>query len=150
MCSSDLGDGFGDLSAEREACAAPAGTVTDATDCDDTDPAVHPGAVEVCGGGDEDCDGSVDEDDAADATLWYADADADTYGDPAVSSAACAAPEGAVADSSDCDDRDSWAHPGGTEVCGGGDEDCDGVVDEADAADATIWYGDGEIGRAHV
>jgi hypothetical protein len=37
--------------------------------------------------------------------------------------------DGACADQ-DCDDGDPAALPGGAEVCGGGDEDCDGEVDE--------------------
>jgi hypothetical protein len=37
---------------------APAGTVVDATDCDDGDGMIYPGANEPCSGGDMDCDGS--------------------------------------------------------------------------------------------
>jgi hypothetical protein len=32
-----------------------------ADDCDDSDPAVHPGAAEACNGVDDDCDGATDE-----------------------------------------------------------------------------------------
>ena len=35
---------------------------------------------------------------------------------------------------SDCDDSDINVFPGGTEVCGGDDEDCDGLVDDEDDA----------------
>jgi hypothetical protein len=52
------GDGYGDAAAPVDACAAPAGTVADASDCDDDESAQHPGATEVCDDGlDDDCDG---------------------------------------------------------------------------------------------
>ncbi|MCB9743492.1 MAG: putative metal-binding motif-containing protein, partial [Alphaproteobacteria bacterium] len=71
-------------------------------DCDDADPTVFPGATELCGGVDEDCDGQVDED-AADAATWYGDGDGDGYGDDRVQSLACEAPEGYVAEAGDCE-----------------------------------------------
>jgi len=72
------GDGFGDATAEVQACEAPAGFTDDANDCDDGDAAIHPGAVEDCGSGqDEDCEPLTPDDcgyrlvdlDSADATL---------------------------------------------------------------------------------
>lgn len=51
------GDGFGDPATSRVACAA-AGWVGDATDCDDFESGVFPGAAERSGDGvDQDCDG---------------------------------------------------------------------------------------------
>ena len=53
------GDGFGDAEDGTRACQAPAGSVADATDCDDTNGAVNPSATEVCdNGADDDCDQS--------------------------------------------------------------------------------------------
>ncbi len=40
-------------------------------------------------------------------TTWYADADGDGYGNAAMSVEACEAPEGYVADATDCDDTDA-------------------------------------------
>ena len=50
-------------------------------DCDDSNPDIHPDAVEYCNGEDDDCDADVDEDSAVDASIWFADDDADGYGD---------------------------------------------------------------------
>lgn len=59
------GDGFGDTDGGVQACAAPAGSVADNTDCDDTDAAVRPGGTEVpCNDVDEDCIGGPDLGDA--------------------------------------------------------------------------------------
>ncbi|MBN1335204.1 MAG: putative metal-binding motif-containing protein, partial [Deltaproteobacteria bacterium] len=101
------------------------------TDCDDGDGGVHPGATERCDGDDDDCDGTTDEDDATDAATWYADADGDGYGDPAVTHVSCEAPPGYVAPGTDCDDADPGVHPDAMETCDDEDDDCDGTVDEA-------------------
>jgi len=71
-------------------------------DCDDGDASVHPGATETCDNQDEDCDGLVDEG----SNLYFADSDADGFGDALVSvSLVCTAPpSGFVSNSDDCDD----------------------------------------------
>ncbi|MFN7143754.1 MAG: MopE-related protein [Myxococcota bacterium] len=113
-----------------------------AVDCDDADPAVYPGADERCDGVDNDCDDTVDEDDATDAPLWYADIDADGVGDVTNSTAACAQPATHVSTSGDCDDGDAANFPGNVEVCDGADNDCDLLSDEDDAADTLPFYAD--------
>ena len=140
------GDGYGDEAVSETTCDQPSGWVDDTTDCDDGDAAVNPGADELCSteGVDDDCDGEVDEDDAAGALTWYADADGDSYGDAASTSTACEEPAGHVADSSDCDDDDDDIHPAASERCNGEDDDCDGTVDEDDAVDAETWYADAD------
>jgi len=42
-------------------CGPVAGKVTNATDCNDANPTVKPGAPEVCNGVDDNCVGGVDE-----------------------------------------------------------------------------------------
>lgn len=55
------GDGFGAVAPTAEACSAPMGFVSNSSDCLDTNPAVHPGATEVCDGVDNDCNGTTDD-----------------------------------------------------------------------------------------
>ena len=84
------GDGHGSTTA-REACAQPEGYVESSDDCNDGSPRSFPGNPESCDLLDNDCNGQVDEGLTSD---WYADADGDGYGSPALSQAACVAPSG--------------------------------------------------------
>jgi hypothetical protein len=136
------GDGRGRTTVAFSACDAPDPWVAVGDDCDDTDAAVYPGAVESCNGVDDDCEGTVDGADAVDATRWYADLDRDTFGDAANTQLACTQPAGFVRSKSDCNDRDPAVRPGATEVCDGVDNDCDPTTDEDDSPTASTWYAD--------
>ena len=135
-------DSYGDASVSQPACDQPAGYVADSSDCDDARFETNPGATEFCNGYDDNCDGTIDEDGAADVATWYADADSDSYGDPAVSDLACDQPAGFVSDDTDCDDTVATTNPGGIEVCNSVDDDCNGTVDDDYATDASTWYAD--------
>lgn len=125
------------------------GVSVEAGDCDDSNPAMHPGAIEICDGVDNNCDGSID-DDATDQSTFYRDRDGDGFGDAATSLTACEAPSGFIDDSTDCDDSNSLIHPAAVEVCDelNRDEDCDGAADDddssADWSSMTPFYPDAD------
>jgi len=96
-------------------------------DCNDNNPAVHPGATEVCNSIDDNCDTQIDE---GVKTTFYADADNDTYGNPAITASACTAPGGFVANNTDCNDSNASIKPGATETCNNIDDNCNTQIDE--------------------
>ncbi len=138
------GDGYGDPALSERACTDEPGLVDDATDCDDADPALHPGAGETCDavGVDEDCDGLVDDADPdvdpAGFGTFYADGDGDGHAGTTAAVRACAAPAGYASSADDCDDGDAASYPGAAETPADGvDQDCDG-------ADTCTWYADAD------
>jgi hypothetical protein len=136
------GDGHGDASAAAPACDQPAGFSASDDDCNDLDATVYPSAPELCDELDNDCDGSVDNG-ASDASMWYADNDADGYGDASMTEASCEQPVGYVSDDTDCDDTSVSTYPGADETCDGLDQDCDGTADN-DPTDGVTLYADAD------
>ncbi len=117
-------DHFGDKNVTTTACNAPAGYVSDQTDCDDDCPTCNPliPTDTTCDGKDDDCNGVADQ--AATVATYYRDCDGDTLAASTLDSvSSCAAPAAsggcawttkipAAADSTDCNDGNAEVHPG--------------------------------------
>lgn len=118
-------DGYG---AEEELfCDPPTGYLLQGGDCRDDDPAVNPGAVELCSFVDENCDG-----DAMAPPTFYLDVDGDGYGEASeILVDTCTQPDGYAAEPDDCAPTDPAVHPGAVELPDNGiDDNCNGMIDE--------------------
>ena len=155
-CDGDLVDGFSDTDGDAEPDCTDLDDdgdgSPDADDCEPLDPAIHPGATELCDEVDSDCDlDLVDEfaDSDGDGTPDCVDDEDDIDGD-------------GYASDVDCDDTDASVYPGATEVpddavdqdCSGhdtvscwadGDSDDFGAGEVELAADGSC--GDGQVGN---
>lgn len=119
------GDGYGNPLDLIEAASPPPGYVVNNTDCDDTNVSVHPGAVEIIDGVDNNCDGRVD--DGLASAIYFLDNDGDGYGNPQDFIVAAAPPPGYVSIPGDCNDADNTVHPGAVEILDDIDHNCNGA-----------------------
>ena len=91
----------------RLGCGKVSGYASLGGDCDDADPAIHPGATEVCNGKDDNCNGSVDERVRPQCGVGW-----------------CAR------ESPTCKTADCVPGPPAVETCNLLDDDCNGEVDD--------------------
>ena len=120
-------DTYGNAAVTTVAASAPAGYVTDNTDCNDSNAAIHPGASDAtCDGIDENCNSQTDE--------GY-------VGTPTNCGVGACAATGITSCSGGSVHDNCTAGTPSTEICGNNvDDNCNGATDES----CITWYRDSD------
>jgi len=108
MWPDDDGDGYyaSRTTPPEIGCDGLAGFAVLGGDCDDSDATLNPGAMEICNGKDDDCDGDIDDRVRPQCGVGWC-----------------------RRNSSTCDPADCEPGPPNVEICNSFDDDCDGVID---------------------
>ncbi len=114
-CTDNDNDGYGYPASDS--CTYPE------EDCDDTNPAINPGAQEVCNGVDDNCEGNTDEGFDDDYCVYVCQADGHTWLGPGGTDYSCCGDDAG---------EDSPYEVTETSCADGQDNDCDGLTDSAD------------------
>ena len=137
-------DGFGLSNDSRCLCQSDGFyTALVGDDCDDGNSDNSPVGLEVCDGEDNNCDGSIDEEDAGGCETFYQDADGDSFGAGAFSKCLCGKSGNySTQNAADCNDDSFAVNPNASEECDDIDNNCNGQTDEEGAKACEQWYKD--------
>jgi hypothetical protein len=124
------GDGYGNNAVSSLACTVPNGYVKDNTDCNDANAAVHPGAIEVCNGVDDDCSAATAD---GSSESWFNQATSCGLGE-------CASTGAFVCTAGVKTDTCKAGTPALTDTnCNGKDDNCNGQTDEGYLPDISCF-----------
>ena len=120
-------DGFGNILSSTTGLVAPTGYIPDNTDCNDSNPIIFPGSIEICNAIDDNCNGIID--DGLIFKTYYQDLDDDGFGNSLISISSCGPPIGYTLKPADCNEFNPNINPGAPEVGNMVDDNCDGIIE---------------------